>query len=100
MGKQQHIVTPSKKTIKHSQPIQKWHHVSIRNSARKDAISKVKHWEKQQQQETQDYAFASLNKTISIIQYTPEEYDRILQNKEWTRQQTDELFDLCKQFDL
>ena len=34
-----------------------------------------------------------------MVSYTDAEYDTYLQHAEWTRQETDHLFDLCRQFE-
>lgn len=49
-----------------------------------------------------DYKFARLNKKIICFVYTDTEYEEHLNflSSEWTKEQTDELFALCRQFDL
>ena len=48
-----------------------------------------------------DYRYAKFNKQVKMLQYTDEEYAQHFSTDEtWTRQDTDHLFDLCRQFDL
>lgn len=37
---------------------------------------------------------------MDVIEYTDEEYEKFLSNPSWTKEETDQLFDLCKRFDL
>ncbi|KAG6545917.1 hypothetical protein Mapa_012573 [Marchantia paleacea] len=47
-----------------------------------------------------DYVYAKYNRTVDIVRYTDEEYDKYLEHENWTREETDQLFDLCEQLDL
>ncbi|BBN11478.1 DNA methyltransferase 1-associated protein 1 [Marchantia polymorpha subsp. ruderalis] len=47
-----------------------------------------------------DYVYAKYNRTVDIVRYTDEEYAQYLEDENWTREQTDQLFDLCEQLDL
>jgi len=47
-----------------------------------------------------DYRFAKLNKTVRLLDYTEEEYENLLQDADWTREQTDKLISMCKKYDL
>ncbi|XP_022757778.1 SWR1-complex protein 4-like isoform X2 [Durio zibethinus] len=47
-----------------------------------------------------DYSFAKYNKSVEVIRYTDEEYEKYLSDPAWTKEETDRLFDLCEQFDL
>ncbi|KAM7493592.1 hypothetical protein LguiB_028201 [Lonicera macranthoides] len=49
---------------------------------------------------TGDYSFAKYNKSIDVIKYTDEEYEKYLTDPMWTREETDQVFQLCKWFDL
>ncbi|KAI9008856.1 hypothetical protein CLU79DRAFT_711376 [Phycomyces nitens] len=40
------------------------------------------------------------NKVIDVVEFTDEEYDRYLTDPEWTKQETEYLFSLCRQYDL
>ncbi|KAL5983409.1 hypothetical protein ACLOJK_017494 [Asimina triloba] len=55
---------------------------------------------------TGDYSFAKYNKSVDVLKYTDEEYEKYLTDpnitlqKSWTKEETDQLFDLCQRFDL
>ncbi len=50
--------------------------------------------------EGKDYPFARFNKTVEIPVYSDMEYQQHLHDDNWSRQETDHLFDLCKRFDV
>lgn len=47
-----------------------------------------------------DYSFAKYNKKVDILRYTDEEYEKHLTDPVWTKEETDQLLDLCERFDL
>ncbi|KAJ6343781.1 hypothetical protein OIU76_005516 [Salix suchowensis] len=49
---------------------------------------------------TGDYSFAKYNKSVDVVKYTEEEYEKYLTDPMWTKEETDQLFDLCERFDL
>ena len=80
----------------------RWEWRSFTNSARNDpswGVLKLKHWQPASA-EQQDYAFALLNKKVSVPTYTPAEYDTHLQVAGWSAMETDHLFDLARRLDL
>lgn len=78
-----------------------WQWLPFTSSARKDNLE-LYHWVKVVNgvRPTGDYAFAKYNKTVDVVRYTDEEYAKYLSDSNWTREETDQLFDLCEQFDL
>eukprot|EP00743_Colponemidia_sp_Colp-15_P005390 GILK01005792.1.p1 GENE.GILK01005792.1~~GILK01005792.1.p1 ORF type:complete len:478 (-),score=102.17 GILK01005792.1:141-1538(-) len=82
-----------------NRPVHKWSRVAFKNSARKDALQLV-HWQRSDYPE--DYPFARYNKQIKTFEYTNEEYEQFIKELDasWSREETDHLMDLCKQFDL
>ncbi|PRQ45143.1 putative transcription factor MYB-HB-like family [Rosa chinensis] len=78
-----------------------WQWLPFTNSARKDDLQ-LYHWVRvvNGAPPTGDYSFAKYNKSVDIIKYTDEEYDKYLTDPIWTKEETDQLFDLCQQFDL
>lgn len=78
-----------------------WRWLSFTNSARKDNLH-LYHWVRVVNgvAPTGDYSFAKYNKSVDIITYTDEEYEKYLTDPMWSKQETDQLFDLCKQYDL
>ncbi|KAM5558417.1 SWR1-complex protein 4 [Rosa sericea] len=78
-----------------------WQWLPFTNSARKDDLQ-LYHWVRvvNGAPPTGDYSFAKYNKTVDVIKYTDEEYEKYLTDPMWTKEETDQLFDLCQQFDL
>lgn len=78
-----------------------WEWLSFTNSARKDNLQ-LYHWVRvvNGTPPTGDYSFAKYNKSVDVIKYTDEEYEKHLTDPTWTKEETDQLFDLCERFDL
>ena len=49
-----------------------------------------------------DYEYAQYNNEINLINYTDDEYAHLIDdtNSDWTKQETDHLWELCRRFDL
>ncbi|XP_010679469.1 SWR1-complex protein 4 isoform X2 [Beta vulgaris subsp. vulgaris] len=77
-----------------------WQWLSFTNSARKDNLE-LYHWVRVVNgvPPTGDYPFAKYNKSVEVIKYTDEEYEKYLTDP-WTKEETDTLFDFCERFDL
>ncbi|THG19778.1 hypothetical protein TEA_008332 [Camellia sinensis var. sinensis] len=103
-----------------------WQWLPFSNSARKDNLQ-LYHWVRvvNAVPPTGDYSFAKYNKSVDIVKYTDEEYEKHLTDPVgcililllsdliatgiekissdyvmWTKEETDQLFDLCERFDL
>ncbi|CAN0870865.1 SWR1-complex protein 4 [Linum grandiflorum] len=94
-----------------------WQWLPFTSSARKDSLQ-LYHWGRVVNgvPPTGDYSFAKYNKSVEAIKYTDEEYQQHLTDPvgtrhsciailtsamlSWTKQETDQLFDLCEQFGL
>ncbi|KAA8549053.1 hypothetical protein F0562_000737 [Nyssa sinensis] len=78
-----------------------WQWLPFTNSARKDNLQ-LYHWVRvvNAVPPTGDYSFAKYNKSVDIVKYTDEEYEKYLMDPTWTKEETDQLFDLCERFDL
>ncbi|OIV95351.1 hypothetical protein TanjilG_07507 [Lupinus angustifolius] len=78
-----------------------WQWLPFTSSARKDNLQ-LYHWVRiiNGVPPTGDYSFAKYNKSVEIIKYTEEEYEKYLTDPMWTKEETDQLFDLCERFDL
>ncbi|KAI3449366.1 hypothetical protein Pfo_006031 [Paulownia fortunei] len=78
-----------------------WQWLPFTNSARKDNLQ-LYHWVRVVNgiPPTGDYSFAKYNKSVDVIKYTDEEYEKYLTDPAWTKEETDQLFDLCERFDL
>jgi DNA methyltransferase 1-associated protein 1 len=75
-----------------------WSWKPFRNSARKDNAV-FYHWIRSDDK-SEDYRFARFNKKLNLPSYTDEEYEKHFQDPNWTKAETDQLFDLCRRFDL
>ena len=69
------------------------------NSARSDHI-RLCHWVKSSDDPGRDYPFAKFNKGVNMVTYTDEEYEKYLKDGKWTKEETDQLFELCLRFEL
>jgi len=84
-----------------------WRWLPFTSSARSDG-AKFHHWAKvsnklaspSSNEKEEDYAFARFNKKIKIWDYSNDEYENYFKDDNWTKQETDQLLDLCKRFDL
>ncbi|KAL1350883.1 hypothetical protein HN51_014863 [Arachis hypogaea] len=78
-----------------------WQWLPFTNSARKDNLQ-LYHWVRVVNgvPPTGDYSFAKYNKSVDVVKYTDEEYDKYLTDPMWTKEETNQLFDLCQRFDL
>jgi DNA methyltransferase 1-associated protein 1 len=70
------------------------------NPARADTL-KLHHWMKEQETE-EPYPFARFNRKMEVVRYADDEYERAIapNDKDWTKVETDHLFELCEQFGL
>ncbi|KAJ6972850.1 hypothetical protein NC653_033232 [Populus alba x Populus x berolinensis] len=78
-----------------------WQWLPFTSSARKDNLQ-LYHWVRVVNgvPPTGDYSFAKYNKSVDVVKYTQEEYEKYLTDPMWTKEETDQLFDLCERFDL
>ncbi|XP_058082934.1 SWR1-complex protein 4 [Magnolia sinica] len=78
-----------------------WQWLPFTSSARADTLQ-LYHWVRVVNSipPTGDYSFAKYNKSVDIVKYTDEEYEKHLTDPMWTKEETDQLFDLCERFDL
>ncbi|KAH8550498.1 hypothetical protein BGW37DRAFT_66577 [Umbelopsis sp. PMI_123] len=76
-----------------------WEFRQFTNTARTDGLV-LRHWVKANDDNDGDYYFAKFNKVINVTDYTDEEYEKYLTDPNWTKEETDYLFALCKKYDL
>ncbi|CAF2376466.1 unnamed protein product [Rotaria sp. Silwood2] len=92
------------KWIKHSaMKVRSWQWTPFTNSARGSNDTFVLyHWQHKPNADDppQEYPFAKFNKHVDVPTYTDSEYEQYLQDKDWSRTETDALFDLCRRFEL
>lgn len=81
-----------------SSKVRPWKWMPFTNPARKDGAI-FHHWGRLAD-EGKDYPFARFNKAVDIPLFSDLEYQQHLHDENWTRQETDHLFDLCKRFDV
>lgn len=81
-----------------SSRVRPWKWMPFTNPARKDGAI-FHHW-RRIADEGKDYPFARFNKQPEIPVYSDLEYQQHLHDDNWTRQETDHLFDMCKKFAL
>ncbi|CAF1264732.1 unnamed protein product [Adineta steineri] len=90
--------------IKHSaMKVRPWQWTPFNNSARGPNDTFILyHWQHKTDPNDpqQEYAFAKFNKHVDVLTYTDNEYEQYLQDKDWTRTETDVLFELCRKFEL
>eukprot|EP00026_Physarum_polycephalum_P006764 Phypoly_transcript_06816.p1 GENE.Phypoly_transcript_06816~~Phypoly_transcript_06816.p1 ORF type:complete len:490 (+),score=116.35 Phypoly_transcript_06816:209-1678(+) len=86
------------KRIAETQQKVSWVWKGFRNSARRDNAI-FKHWVRTDDK-TEDYKFARYNRKLKLQSYTNDEYTKHFQDPNWTREETYQLFDLCRRFDL
>lgn len=76
-----------------------WVWTSFVNGARKDGHL-FSHWIRAEDNVNEEYKFEKLNKKVNIITYSNEEYALNLTALDWSREETDYLFSLCREYDL
>ena len=94
----------AKKRPRLDRPVDKWIWHQFENPAREDQFQ-LAHWTKEKESD-EPYQFARFNRKAQVITYTDDEYKQHIvphdtkRRTEWTRQETDCLFDLCERFQL
>lgn len=75
-----------------------WKWTPFTNPARTDGAV-FHHWRRVTDADT-EYPFAAFNRKVPVPSYGETEYSQHLVASDWTKAETDHLFDLCRQFDL
>ncbi|KAI1499853.1 SWR1-complex protein 4 [Biscogniauxia marginata] len=120
------ISTFKKRRFGSRKPAARWEMRPFRNSARGDGSLHLRHWRKrtdsqsraqsqpqdgqdssengteaeQKPQELDDSGFAKFNVQVDVPQYSEDQYNSNLANSDWTKDETDYLFDLARTYDL
>ncbi|OCH94301.1 hypothetical protein OBBRIDRAFT_747979 [Obba rivulosa] len=76
----------------------KWEWRSFKNGARSDGFE-LSHWAKAGSDPNAEYPFAKYNVQTTSYVYSQEEYARLLEDAEWTKEETDYLFNLVREYD-
>ncbi|KAF8351581.1 hypothetical protein F5887DRAFT_1195820 [Amanita rubescens] len=69
----------------------RWEYRSFKNPARSDGLE-LQHWAKAAVEQTPDYPFARYNVQPTSYACSQEEYTKFLEDKEWTKEETDYLW--------
>lgn len=81
----------------------KWEWKEFENPARDDGLH-LRHWMKHgpKPQDEEEYPFAKYTKTSPEIAYiySMDEYNRLLEDADWTTEETDYLFAMAKEYDV
>lgn len=76
----------------------KWEKKPFKNPGRKDGVMFV-HWAKAKQLE-ETYKYAKRNRRLAIPKYNDAEYESYFKTDQWTKEETDYLFEMCNTYDL
>ncbi|KIM46378.1 hypothetical protein M413DRAFT_312999 [Hebeloma cylindrosporum] len=77
----------------------RWELRPFKNSGRRDNLE-LQHWEKVTTDPATEYSFAKYNVQPTTYSYSQDEYTRFLEDKDWTKEETDYLFSVVQDFDL
>ncbi|CAN6837743.1 unnamed protein product [Brassica oleracea] len=75
-----------------------WQWLPVKSSARSDDLQ-LFHWVRvvNDVPPSGDY---SVQQSVDVLKYTDDEYENHLTDPVWTKEETDQLFELCERFDL
>ena len=113
-------VTFKKRRFINKKPAASWELRPFRNSARDDSSLVLKHWRRKperapgagptatgesgaangDEKKMEDSAFAKYSVKVTVPQYSDDQYRLNLQNLDWTKDETDYLLSLAKEYDL
>ena len=96
-------------------PVAKWELRPFMNSAREDDLQ-LRHWRRieadqamptegdetpvDEKKKLEDSMFAKFNVQVQIPKYDEDQYDAVLKSQDWSKEETDYLMGLVKDFDL
>ncbi|KAJ6598891.1 hypothetical protein DFH09DRAFT_17877 [Mycena vulgaris] len=76
----------------------KWEWRPFKNGARTDALQ-LQHWAKATADPDAEYPFAKYNVQPATYTYSQDEYARYLNDEEWTKEETDYLMNVVREYD-
>ncbi|KAH7931212.1 hypothetical protein BV22DRAFT_1027445 [Leucogyrophana mollusca] len=76
----------------------KWEWRPFKNDARGDSLQ-LSHWMKVTSDPEAEYPFVKYNVQSAPFTYSQDEYTRFLEDKEWTKEETDYLFNIVNEYD-
>ncbi|KAG6821560.1 hypothetical protein H0H93_000069 [Arthromyces matolae] len=77
----------------------KWESRTFKNAARKDSLE-LRHWVKASTEDDAEYPFVKYNVSSNVFTYTQDEYTRFLEDKDWSKEETDYLFSVAREYDV
>ncbi|KAF8742882.1 SANT/Myb-like domain of DAMP1, partial [Rhizoctonia solani] len=91
----------AEKPKEEEKPATKWEWREFSNGARTDGL-KLKHWTKisPEEETNSTYQFEKYNVTPTIYTYSTDEYNKLLQDPDWSREETDYLFQIAREYDV
>ena len=78
--------------------VRKWKWIQFNNPGRNDGFE-LYHWRREVDR-NKEYPFGRMNVSYQIPFYNDSEYIQLLQSDTWTREETDYLMRMCKNYDL
>jgi DNA methyltransferase 1-associated protein 1 len=108
------ITTFKKKRFGSRKPVGKWEQREFTNSARDDKDFVLRHWRRKDDTKVEvdedgegevkvkmeDSSFAKFSVQVQVPSYAPEQYKEQLEHPDWTKEETDYLISVVKEFDL
>ncbi|KAJ7638929.1 hypothetical protein FB45DRAFT_739854 [Roridomyces roridus] len=76
----------------------KWEWRAFKNGARTDSLQ-LHHWTKASADPNEEYQFAKYNVQPVAYTYSQDEYTRFLEDEEWTKEETDYLMNIVREYD-
>ncbi|KAH7914414.1 hypothetical protein BJ138DRAFT_400416 [Hygrophoropsis aurantiaca] len=76
----------------------KWEWRPFKNGARGDSL-RLSHWAKEASDSDAEYPFVKYNIQSTPFTYSQDEYTRFLEDRDWTKEETDYLFNIVKEYD-
>ncbi|KAJ7683998.1 hypothetical protein B0H17DRAFT_1204759 [Mycena rosella] len=76
----------------------KWEWRPFKNGARTDAL-RLSHWAKATADPDAEYQFAKYNVQPATYTYSQDEYTKLLTEEEWSKEETDYLMDMVREYD-
>ena len=73
----------------------------FKNEARTDGLV-LHHWERKTTEGSDEltYKFSKFDVKVEVPEYTDQEYEALKHDDDWTREETDHLLSLCREYDL
>ncbi|PTB58063.1 hypothetical protein M431DRAFT_79197 [Trichoderma harzianum CBS 226.95] len=97
-------------------PAARWELRQFANSGRKDESLVLRHWRRVEEgkqsssaagdgnvpetEDVEDSLYAKYNVQVSVPQYNEDQYHQVLENPDWTKEETDYLMELVRDFDI